>query len=495
MSAARSATYAPFDLRRLDALAVPITGAALDSRQVKPGDLFLACKGARTDGRAFIAQAIDAGASAVLWEVGDFSWDPAWKIPNLPVPNLLAHAGRIASHVFGEPSRQMWMMGITGTNGKTSCSHWIAQSLTRLGRKTAVIGTLGNGFPGALTASAYTTPDAVSLQAQLADLRAQGAQAVAMEVSSHGLDQGRVNGVNFDVAMFTNLSHDHLDYHGDMRRYAEAKTRLFRWPTLKSAVLNLDDALGARLTANLDKQHVKVLSYGIGQGDIAAHRLDLSTRGLTLEIVTSEWGAANLSCPVIGSFNASNVLATLGVLLCSRVPLRAAVESLSQIDAVPGRLQSVQQDGAPLVVVDYAHTPDALTKVLETLSSLRAPGARLHCVFGCGGDRDAAKRPLMGEIATRLADRCVITSDNPRSENPRAIIDEIAAGARQPYRIEPDRAAAIHDAIAHALPQDVVLIAGKGHETYQEVSGKRFPFDDVNVARLELSLYARGTHA
>jgi UDP-N-acetylmuramoyl-L-alanyl-D-glutamate--2,6-diaminopimelate ligase len=269
---------------------------------------------------------------------------------------------------------------------------------------------------------------------------------------------------------------------------------LFHWPALKSAVVNVDDAFGSRLAASLDRSNVQVVRYGMGQGDIAAHRLDLSTRGLKLEIAASHWGEAQMSCPVIGAFNAANLLGTLGVLLCSDTILPDAVSALQRVEAVAGRLQWVREEGAPLVVVDYAHTPDALEKVLQTLSSLRDGGGRLHCVFGCGGDRDPGKRALMGEIATRLADRCVITSDNPRNEDPRAIIAAIASGAKGAYRIEPDRAAAIHDAIAHAQANDVVLIAGKGHETYQEISGKRFPFDDVNVVRLELSRYPRAKH-
>ena len=495
MSGARSATVPDFNLQTLDSLGVPLTGATLDSRTVKPGDLFLACQGTRSDGRHFISQAIEGGASAVLWEADNFAWDADWKVPHLGVRDLALHAGPIASHVYGHPSRDMWMMGVTGTNGKTSCSHWIAQSMAHLGRKTAVIGTLGNGFPGELSAATHTTPDAVTLQAQLADFRAQGARAIAMEVSSHGLDQGRINGVKFDVALFTNLSRDHLDYHGDMAAYGAAKARLFRWPGLKGAVINIDDAFGKSLAESLDGQLPGVLRYGLGGGDIAAHRLDLSTRGLKLEIRTSRWGAANLECPVIGAFNAVNLLGALGVLLSSQVTLQDSATALANVRPVAGRMQLVREEGAPLVVVDYAHTPDALQKVLETLAGLKQSGSRLHCVFGCGGDRDAGKRPIMGGIDTRLADRCVITSDNPRGEDPRAIIEAIASGAQGQYRIEPDRAAAIHDAIAHAAAADVILIAGKGHENYQEIAGNRFPFDDVSVARAELGEYARSTHA
>jgi len=471
-----------FDVREIGALGVPVTGLAVDSRKVKPGDLFLAYPGEHADGRRFIDQAIGAGAAAVLWDSRGFQWNSAWKLPNLGVPELRAHLGDIASHFHGHPSRHLWVAGVTGTNGKTSCSHWIAQSLSRLGRKTAVIGTIGSGFPGALEPALNTTPDAVTLHARLADFRMHGAEACAMEVSSHGIEQGRVGGVEFDVALFTNLSRDHLDYHKTMEDYAAAKAKLFHWPQLKHAIVNLDDRFGQQLAGSIDRSRVNVLGYGLGRGEIAGHRLDLSTRGLKLEI-TTPWGAAELDSPMIGGFNASNLLGVLGVLITSDVPLRDAVEALSRVEPVPGRLQMVREPGAPLVVVDYAHTPDALEKALETLRSTLSGEARLHCVFGCGGDRDPGKRPLMGEVASRLADRVVITSDNPRSENPRAIIDEILAGAHPNYAIEEDRAMAILQAISGAAPQDVVLIAGKGHETYQEIGGRRLPFDDAEVAR------------
>lgn len=471
-----------FDVREIGALGVHFTGLAVDSRKVKPGDLFLAYPGEHADGRRFIDQAIGAGAAAVLWDVRSFRWNSAWKLPNLGVPELRAHLGDIASHFHGHPSRHLWVAGVTGTNGKTSCSHWIAQSLSRLGRKTAVIGTIGSGFPGALEPALNTTPDAVTLHARLADFRMRGAQACAMEVSSHGIEQGRIGGVEFDVALFTNLSRDHLDYHKTMEDYAAAKAKLFHWPQLKHAIVNLDDGFGQQLAKSIDRSRVNVLGYGLGRGEIAGHRLDLSTRGLKLEI-TTPWGAAELDSPMIGGFNASNLLGVLGVLITSDVPLRDAVQALSQVEPVPGRLQMVREPGAPLVVVDYAHTPDALEKALETLRSTLSNEARLHCVFGCGGDRDPGKRPLMGEVATRLADRVVITSDNPRSENPRAIIGEILAGAHPNYAIEEDRATAILQALSGAAPQDVVLIAGKGHETYQEIGGRRLPFDDADVAR------------
>lgn len=484
-----------FDVHEIAALGVPVTGLAVDSRKVNPGDLFLAYPGEHADGRRFIDQAIAAGAAAVFWESRGFHWDSAWKLPNLGVPELRARLGDVASHFHGHPSRHLWVAGVTGTNGKTSCSHWIAQSLSRLGRKTAVIGTIGSGFPGALEPALNTTPDAVTLHARLADFRMQGAEACAMEVSSHGIEQGRIGGVEFDVALFTNLSRDHLDYHNSMEDYAAAKAKLFHWPQLKHAIVNLDDRFGQQLAGSIDRSRINVLGYGLGRGEIAGHRLDLSTRGLKLEI-TTPWGAAEIDSSIIGAFNASNLLGVLGVLIAADVPLRDAVEALSRVEPVPGRMQMVREPGAPLVVVDYAHTPDALEKALETLRFTLSRDGRLHCVFGCGGDRDPGKRPQMGEAATRLADHVVITSDNPRSENPRAIIDEILAGAHPNYAIEVDRATAILQGISGAAPQDVVLIAGKGHETYQEIGGLRLPFDDAEVAREILQrLPRRAGHA
>jgi UDP-N-acetylmuramoyl-L-alanyl-D-glutamate--2,6-diaminopimelate ligase len=471
-----------FNVGAIDALGVRIGGLAIDSRRIKPGDLFLAYPGQRADGRAHIAQAIAAGASAVLWESTGFHWDEAWRAPNLGVADLRSHLGEIAARFFGNPSRDLWIAGITGTNGKTSCSHWIAQALTRLGRKTAVIGTLGSGFPGELDAAVNTTPDAISLQSKLAGLRASGAMGCAMEVSSHGIEQGRVNGVEFDVALFTNLSRDHLDYHETMEDYGAAKARLFHWPQLKHAVVNIDDRFGRALAESIDRTRVNVLGYGFGKGEIAGHRLDLSTRGLKLEI-TTPWGPAHLTSRLIGGFNAANLLGVLAVLMAAEVSLQDAVDALAHVEPVPGRLQMVRMPNAPLVVVDYAHTPDALEKVLLTLQDLLAPGAKLHCVFGCGGDRDPGKRPLMGEVATRLSDRVIITSDNPRSEDPRAIIADIVAGAHPNYTIETDRSSAIFEALQSAAPDDVLLIAGKGHETYQEIGTQRLPFDDVQVAR------------
>lgn len=482
-----------FDPVLLTNLGVPVRNLATDSRAVQPGDVFLAYPGGRFDGRRFIAQSIERGAVAVLWEADAFAWRHEWRVPNMAVHGLREQAGAIAAYVYRYPSHELWMAGVTGTNGKTSCSHWIAQSLQRCGRRAAVIGTLGNGFPEALDFATHTTPDAVSLQSQLRRYRDAGARAVAMEVSSHGLDQGRVNGTRFDTALFTNLTRDHLDYHGDMASYGAAKAQLFRWPGLANAVINLDDSFGRELALGLRGAPTRVLGYGIGRGEIAGHRIDLSTRGLRLEIRTP-WGETELESKLIGGFNVSNLLGTLGVLLTANLELEEAVAALAQVEPVAGRLEMIRAAGCPLVVVDYAHTPDALEKVLETLREIvgHDGDARLICVFGCGGDRDPGKRPLMGEVATRLADLAIVTSDNPRSEDPRTIVDQVVAGAHANHEIEVDRAAAIARAIATARDGDVVLIAGKGHETYQEVAGSRLPFSDAEVARAALGLTSNG---
>jgi len=465
----------------LEALGVPVTRLVTDSRRVEPGDVFVAMPGVRTDGRAFIEQAITAGAAAVIWDERDFHWDSAWHVPNLAVAGLRERLGFIAASVYGHPSHRMWVAGVTGTNGKTSCSHWIAQSLTHLGRRTAVVGTLGNGFPGQLATPTHTTPDAVALQSDMANLLQQGASGVVVEVSSHGLEQGRVNGVAFAAALFTNLSRDHLDYHGSMERYGAAKARLFAWPGLQHAVINLDDGFGLELAASLDRSRINVLGYGLGKGEISGHMLDLSKHGLTLEIETP-WGAGVIRSQLLGGYNAANLLGVLGTLLAAGVRLEDATTALEQVEPVAGRLQMIRRRDKPLVVVDYAHTPDALQKVLEALRAVLGADGRLICVFGCGGERDAGKRPLMGEVATRLADQVFVTSDNPRGEDPRAIVEQIIAGAHPNYHVEVDRATAILLALQESHPEDVVLIAGKGHETYQEIAGQRTPFSDTEVA-------------
>lgn len=473
-------------LSQLAAQGIKPNSITADSRQVRAGSLFLAYPGEHADGRSYIAQAVAQGAVAVLWEQAGFDWKPEWSVANYPVGDLRDEAGYIADAFYGQPSRNLWMVGVTGTNGKTSCSHWLAQALTSLGRKAAVVGTLGNGFPGALSHAINTTPDPILLHGMLADYQRQGATAVAMEVSSHGLDQGRVNGVHFDVAVFTNLTRDHLDYHGDMASYAAAKRKLFDWPGLGCAVLNSDDAFGREVAETLRKDGRRVLTYGLDDGDVRGSALQFDEQGLSMHVATP-YGSAEVKAGLLGRFNACNVLAVLATLLVSDVSLQQAVNAIAKIGAISGRMQQLGGGKQPLVVIDYAHTPDALEKVLMVLREQTR--GRLFCVFGCGGNRDAGKRPLMGEAASRLADSVVVTSDNPRHENPADIITAIVAGMRGDYRIEPDRAAAIALAVNMAKPGDIVLVAGKGHEDYQEIADVRHPFSDQQVVGLALKRY------
>ncbi len=483
----------------LTSLGVPITRLVTDSREVKAGDTFVAYPGAATDGRQFIGQAIANGANAVIWEAEKFAWPEGWKVPNLAVRDLRHHAGEIADHIYGGPSKKLWMVGVTGTNGKTSCSQWLAQSFGRLNRKTALLGTLGNGFPGALQPTLNTTPDAIRLHGLLAEYVKQGAQGAVMEVSSHALAQGRVNAVKYDVALLTNLSRDHLDYHGDMANYAAAKRRLFDWPQLRYAVLNLDDEFGSDLVGKLQAGGVEIIGYGLSENALRQAEengmrmvycgdLKMSQSGLDLRLHTS-WGATRLQSRMVGRFNASNLLGALAVLLVSGVPLADAVRALALAEAAPGRMQTLGGNGRPAVVVDYAHTPDALQKVLQSLGEAKGAG-RLVCVFGCGGDRDRGKRPMMGQVAAKLADVCIVTSDNPRSENPAEIIAAIvAAMAGGAFRVIEDRAEAIGAAIREASAADTVLLAGKGHETYQEIRGVKHPFSDVEEAQKALAAW------
>jgi UDP-N-acetylmuramoyl-L-alanyl-D-glutamate--2,6-diaminopimelate ligase len=456
-----------------------------DHRKLEPGDTFIAYPGERHDGRAFIGAAIEAGAHSVLWERQGFDWNPEWKVPNVGIENLSSQSGIIASRVYGNPSRRLWVIGVTGTNGKTSCTHWLAHALTGAGRKSAVVGTLGAGVPGRLAPSAHTTPDAVSLQRTLKRFVGEGFQAVAMEVSSHGLAQGRVNGIEFDVAVFTNLTRDHLDYHGDLSRYKAAKAMLFAAPGLSRAVLNFDDSFGRELRDDCARRGVPVSGYGFDaeEAAIRGRNLLVSLQGIRFDF-DSPQGPGKVWSPLVGRFNAANLLACLATLLAADIAPREAAALLAEVQPVPGRMERLGGGELPLVVVDYAHTPDALEKVLSALRELQdSESGRLICVFGCGGDRDRGKRPLMGEVASQLADFAIVTSDNPRSEDPQSIILEIVSGMRGDYRIEADRATAIADAIASARRGDLVLIAGKGHERYQEVAGVKHPFDDVTRAQ------------
>jgi UDP-N-acetylmuramoyl-L-alanyl-D-glutamate--2,6-diaminopimelate ligase len=474
----------------------------LDSRRVQPGDAFIAVPGIKRDGRAFIDAAVAAGARAVLVEAEGWASREA-GVPVLPVAALGRHLGSLAAAWYGQPSAALLSVGVTGTNGKTSCSQWIAQALTLAGRRCGVIGTVGSGFPGELDSADLTTPDPVSLQRTVRALAERGAQALAMEVSSIGLDQGRAAGMKYDIAVFTNLTRDHLDYHGTMAAYGAAKARLFDWPSLTHAVLNLDDALGRQIAHALlaRARGPKVIGYTLDDAQecglalrLAAREVRATAQGLAFTI---DGGAecAAVEVKLVGQFNVANLLAVTGALLGAGLTLAQAAALLPRLAPPPGRMQRLGgaiERNEPLAVVDYAHTPDALAQVLAALRPVaQARGGSLWVVFGAGGDRDPGKRAPMGAAAA-AADRIVVTSDNPRSEDPDAIVAMVAAGVpagRDCERIV-DRAQAIAHAIERADARDVVLIAGKGHEDYQDVRGVKTHFSDVEHA---LSALARRT--
>ncbi len=467
-----------------------VRGVTLDSRRVAPGTLFLACAGRNGHGLDHLGQALERGASAVLYEPREGREPPAAPpgVPVIPVPGLAAKASRVAAHYFGDPSRRLFVAGFTGTNGKTSCSQFLAQCLAP--ERCALVGTLGNGFPGALEEASHTTPDAVALQGLLARFLDAGAAAVAMEVSSHALEQGRVAAVRFAAAVFTNLSRDHLDYHGSMAAYGASKERLFRLPGVDAAIVNMDDPFGRDLAGRLPRT-LERIGYGLeplgaigGLEKRLAGRIVRTDAGGMGIAFSGPWGEGEFATPLLGRFNASNLLAVLAVLLHKGLTPGEAVKRLAGVRTVPGRMERFGGGSRPLVVVDYAHTPDALE---QTLTALRPHvQGRLTCLFGCGGDRDKGKRPLMGAIAERLADRVVVTDDNPRFESGEAIVADILEGMRRPgaARVVHDRAAAIREAVAEAGPGDLILVSGKGHETTQQVGELRFPFSDrEQVAR------------
>ncbi len=474
-----------------------------DSRRVAPGDVFFAYPGEGADGRVYIGAAIAAGAAAVVFEENGHAWDGAHTVAHLAVADLKKNAGPIAHAVLGKPDAGMFTAAVTGTNGKTSCAVWLGQAMARLGETAAVIGTLGVGIAKGKTepvfdATGYTTPDAVLLAQTLADLREQGATALAIEASSIGLVQDRVAGMHVDAAIFTNLTRDHLDFHGDMESYESAKVKLFEWDGLKSAIVNLDDPAGQRLVAHLrtNFRSLPVTGYTLkseagqpgmdGVGILRASNLRSRHAGTEFAVETPA-GSAVVKTALVGHFNISNALAVLGALLAKGVALKNAVEAIEALAPAPGRMQQVGGQDAPMVVIDYAHTPDALEKTLEALRQVALErGGQLWCVFGCGGDRDPGKRPQMGAIA-QAADQVVVTSDNPRSEEPASIIAQIVAGMDKDVQAIEDRATAILSAVKNAGQQDVILLAGKGHEPYQEIKGKKMPFSDLDHATLALS--------
>jgi len=482
---------------------IVVNDVTLDSKAVGPGSLFLACKGRTHHGLKFAQQAVAQGARAVLYEDS-----PDVGKPNLgagvfvaAVPQLSQRASLIADRFFGAPSQALTMAGITGTNGKTTCAWLLAQALQFCGRPAAYMGTLGfgvthgsSGRPPSVTPTEHTTSDAVTVQRHLAALRNLGAECVSMEVSSHAIDQDRVAAVRFNTAAFTNLTRDHLDYHGTMEAYGVAKARLFTWPSLVNRVINVDDPFGAELAAQSSPARLVITSQKRAVSVsttrhaeyVRAARATPDPGGLLIGVETS-WGAAELTVRLIGEFNVDNVLTVLAVLLAWNIPLTQAVRALEQCRAASGRMEMFGGRGmTPLAIVDYAHTPDALAKALGA--------ARLHCrgqlrvVFGCGGDRDAGKRPLMGRIAAELADDIIVTDDNPRTEDPARIVADIVAGiaGAAPTVVEHDRALAIEMALRRSVADDVVLVAGKGHEDYQIYGRERRPFLDQAIVTAAL---------
>ena len=461
-----------------------VHGLVQDSRAVQAGDAFFAIAGFGAHGLGFVEQARAAGASAILFEPPAPANLPA-PADAIAVPGLRARMGELADRFHAHPPHDMKMVGVTGTNGKTSTVQLLAQAWQLRGVRSGSIGTLGAGLQGEVVATGFTTPLVLQMHALLAELRDAGAQAVAMEVSSHALDQGRVDGVHFDVAVFTNLTRDHLDYHGDMATYGAAKARLFTRQGLKASVVNLDDAFGRELLSLLPPtvQAIGVSSRGADCANVRADHLRMDVSGIGFDLVIDGQAHA-LQSRLLGRFNVDNLLAVAGVLHAYGQTPADIANTLSQLQPIHGRMNRLGGEGGrPLVVIDYAHTPDALEQALSSLRE-HAP-VRLVCVFGCGGERDAGKRPQMAAIAERLADVVIVTDDNPRGEAGDAIVADILAGFESAGAaiVLRDRAQAIAHAIATAGAHDIVLVAGKGHEPYQEIAGVKHAFDDTVIAR------------
>ena len=486
-----------------------VTGLTLDSRQVKPGYVFFANRRAITgSGAAYIEEALHLGAVAVFCEMPHPTThaDNSVAVPVLHIANYREALGAMASRYYDHPSQALSVIGVTGTNGKTSTAYCVASVLNSLGFTCGFIGTLGRGFPvmhkplqdidgfSSHAGALLTTPDVISVHSTLAALRDQGARAVVMEVSSHALAQKRVAAVKFESAIFTNLTREHIDYHGSMENYAAVKQQLFEWPGLKHVILNRDDAMGRKLIQLCRDKDRHLCTYGYLDKQSVADQpsqrlfpinavLEQCDRSGFCASVNTPWGQGELRSPLLGAFNLSNLLPVLGLLGLMGIPFAKSVAKLAEFTAVPGRMQSFGgRDSLPLVVVDYAHTPDGLKKALQSLRDLCQNETQLWCVFGCGGDRDAGKRTLMGEIAETYSDHIIVTNDNPRSEDPDHIITAICAGmgaqGRDKTIIQPDRGAAILQAITQAAPADIVLIAGKGHEEYQLVGDRVSTFSD-----------------
>jgi UDP-N-acetylmuramoyl-L-alanyl-D-glutamate--2,6-diaminopimelate ligase len=468
---------------------VAVSGISCDSRTATRGDVFIACKGHATNGIEYIENAIKAGVVAVLVDAIDMEKvSETNQIPVVSCNRLQTNIGIIASRFYGHPSSKIFIIGVTGTNGKTSISHFISEAFSNVKKKTGLIGTLGSGVYGELTATLNTTPDPITIQRQLNEFVNAEIGIAVIEASSHGLDQHRLAGVEFGVAVYTNLTEEHLDYHENMESYGKAKRKLFQTPNLQHGVINIDDSFGKELYAEFSDT-LNVIPYAI------VDTFDnIPDKGVFAKIISSEldhmelliqshWGQGTLLCNIGGLFNAYNLLAALSCLCITGIPLESALTQLSRVHGVAGRLQPIKERNSPTVIIDYAHTPDALRSVLNELDSYSPP--RLITVFGCGGNRDKNKRASMGDIAAQFSNTVILTSDNPRFEDPDEIIADICEGIKDDAEVlvEVNREQAIKKAIALADFEDVILIAGKGHETYQEIQGKKYPFNDAQLVR------------
>lgn len=460
-----------------------IRSLAIDSRKVEKGCLFFAYPGAQADGRDFVRQAQEAGAAAIVYDAADYVLPQAITIPAFSVSNLQPQVGVVAHNFFGRACDEMQVFGVTGTNGKTTCCYLLTQALTKLGMQAAMIGTIGVGALGDLSSADHTTPDPIALHKTLADLKAQGITQVCMEVSSHALDQGRVSGVEFFCTLFTNLSHDHLDYHGDMVSYGAAKQRLFTEYFSELVVTNASDELGASLIDVANAEFI--VTYGEG-GDVYADEVSLTSQGIEIEFEGNgiEFTAKT---PLIGAVNVPNIEMLVATLLALSTSVEDIQSILAELAPAPGRMELVRNGSSASVVIDYAHTPDALEKAL--LSVREHCQGQLWCVFGCGGDRDQEKRPVMGGAADKFADQVIVTNDNPRSEEPSVIAEHIVAGIKGEYQVVLDRASAIKAAVQQAASEDWVIVAGKGHESTQEIGDQLLEFSDRTFVRelLEVS--------
>lgn len=476
-----------------------------DSRKIKPGSLFIAYPGAATDGRNYIQEAISQGAAAVVYEPDSMpsSLVLPSSVPCVALQNLSGLLADIASRFYCNPSKSMYITGVTGTNGKTTIAYQLSQAHTLLGSPTAYIGTLGHGDIKVLQPLMNTTPDALCLQHLLYDYKQKGIHQICMEVSSHALCEGRVDKIPFKQAIFTNLSHEHLDYHGTLEAYADAKASLFATSTLQYAIINNDDQFADKMDLARPND-CKKLTYGLKEGcDLKASNISMSMLGSVFD-VSSPFGNRRLHTKTVGAFNIYNSLAVYSSLLAYGYPIDKVVSVMSQLKSSPGRMEVIAEN--PCVIIDYAHTPDALENVLSTLVKLKDAEDDLNInqtkpsiwvVFGCGGDRDKTKRPMMGRIASLLADKAIITSDNPRTEDPDVIMDEIAKGLismKNVIKIK-DRKEAIEYALEHASLQDIILIAGKGHETYQQIGHQRFNFSDHSIVLNSKRIACKSTHA